>query len=117
MTTRLRTPASLWLQRARAFALALGGPSLWIVLLALAHGRAAHACDLLARFRLLALVSLGMSACGLAALLGQRRLRLYALRDPEARYLLLASGTLHLMCALSLVAQIIPIVFGVTCHP
>ena len=117
MTARLRTsPSSLWLQRARAWMLALSGPALWLVLLGLTHARASQACDLLARLRVGALVALGVSVCGVAAVLGQRRLRQHAQRDPEARYLLLASGTLHLVCALVLVAQLIPIAFGVTCR-
>ena len=116
MTARLRTSPSLWPLRARAWLVAIGGPALWLGLLLLAHALAGHACDLLARLRLCVLVALGASACGLGAVLGQGLLKRDARRDPDARYLLVMSGTLHLMCALSLFAQLIPILLGVTCR-
>lgn len=116
MTARLRTSPSLWPLRARAWLVAIGGPALWLGLLFVAHALAADACGLLSRLRLCVLVGLGASVCGLGAVLGQGLLKRDARRDPDARYLFVMSGTLHLMCALSLVAQLIPIVFGVTCR-
>jgi hypothetical protein len=114
----VRSPAtpSFWPLRARSWCLALVGPALWVCLLALTHSLAGHACDLLARLRVGVVVALGVSLCGLAAVLGLSRLQQYAERDPDARFLLLASGTMHALCAFVLIAQLIPIMFGVSCQ-
>ena len=110
------TPSSVWPQRVRSWCLALAGPALWFCLLGLTHSQAGRACDLAARLRLGAIVALGGSLCGLTAVLGLRRLQQYAQREPEVRFLLLGSGTMDALCAFVLIAQLIPIVFGVTCH-
>ena len=117
MTARLRTSPSFLPQRARTGLLALAGPCLWLGLLGLIHALADRTCSLSARLGLSVMVAFGVSACGLLAVLGQRRLQQHATRDPDARYFLLASGTLHVLCALSLLAQLIPVVLGVTCRP
>jgi len=116
MDARIPTTHSAWPLRARAWLLAFAGPALWIGVFGVTASLAGRSCDLVARLRLGVVIALGISLCGLAAVLGVRRLQQYAAHEPDARYLLLASGTLHLLCALSWVAQLIPIVLGVSCR-
>jgi hypothetical protein len=108
--------SSTWPQRVRSWCLAVAGPALWCCLLGLTHSQAGRACDVIGRVRLGAFVVLGVSLCGLAAVLGLRRLQQYAQREPDVRFLLLGSGTMDALCAFVLIAQLIPIVFGVTCR-
>ena len=113
MNTRIHTTHPDWSLRARSWLVALTGPCLWLPLFGITGALAARSCDLLAGLRLGAVVALGVSVCGLVAVLGLRRLQRYAEREPDARYLLPVSVALHAMCALSLVAQLIPIVLCV----
>lgn len=116
MPARIPVNPSLWLQRARSWCLALLGPLLWFCLLGLTHSLAGHACGMLARLQIGALVALGVSLCGTTAVLGLRRLQQHGERDPDARYLLLASGALHAFFMFVLFAQLVPIMLGVSCQ-